>query len=118
MSISQRKFQALIGSYRDNGSSGGVDEAYVRQSSGDPDHLWWCARSNPTGRENTTGMKAEHRVDAVFEFAAAAPVTENGAIQEGGVDYLVRAVLPRQYGVDARQVLAERAPSALTWANS
>lgn len=115
MSISQRKFRALIGTYKDAGSSGDVASQYVRQSSSASDYAWWASKSAPTGTETTLGMKAEHRVDIVVGLAAAAPVSENGALQIDAVDYLVRAVLPKEYGTDEVQVLAERSAYALTW---
>jgi hypothetical protein len=118
MALSQRKFRAQVGTYRDAGTAGEVTANYVRQTSGDADHLWWCSKAIPTGEEVTTGMKAEHRLDAVIGFAAVAPVTEDGAIRIDSVDYLVRAILKRDYGRDEIQVLAERAPNALVWVTS
>jgi hypothetical protein len=118
VSISLRKFRALVGTYRDAGTTGQVTANYVRQSSGDADHMWWVSKAQPTGREVTTGMKAEHRLDAVLGFAAVAPVTEDGAVQIDSVDYLVRAMLDRDYGRDEVQVYVERAPSALVWVTS
>jgi hypothetical protein len=118
MSISLRNRRALIGTYRDGGSAGLQLDQYLRVSSGDADHMWWCSRAQPTGREVTTGMKAEHRLDTVIGFAGSVTVTENGALQIDGVDYLVRAVLERDYGRDEIQVFAERAPAALAWVTS
>jgi hypothetical protein len=62
----------------------------------------------PTGHETTIGMKADHRVDAVFGFAVECPIEVNDAIVADGNAYLVRSVLPRDYGTDETQVLAER----------
>ena len=84
--------------YVDAGTAGEPDSAYQVVSSGDADDMWWCSKSAPTGREVTTGMQAEHRVDAVFGFAAEAPVHVDGAILLGtdsfweGVDVPGRAL--------------------------
>ena len=112
MPISQRKFLAFVGEYHDAGSQGQVDSTYLIKSSGDAtvENMWWCAKSTPSGREATVGMKAEHRVDAVFEFSAECPVDFDDAILCDGESYWVRAVLGRDYGQDAVQVLAERDP--------
>jgi hypothetical protein len=85
-----------------------VDSVYLIKSSGDADDMWWCSRTAPTGREVTTGMQPDHRVDAVFGFDAAVPVAVDDAIHCDGVSYVARAVLPRDYGRDEVQVLAER----------
>lgn len=114
MSISLRKFRALLFDYRDAGSEGDVDSTYELVTSGDSDDAWWASKAAPTGREVTTGMQADHRVDAVLGFAAEAPVTEDGAVVIESTEYLVRAVLPRDYGRDEVQVYAERAPAPLT----
>jgi hypothetical protein len=108
MSVSLRKFRALVLEYRDAGTGGNVDATYLAKDSGDADKSWWCSRIPPTGREVTTGMRPEHRVDAVFGFAAAVPVTSDDAIICDGASYLVRAVLERDYGRDELQVYAER----------
>jgi hypothetical protein len=118
MSISLRKFRVLLYNFRDAGSGGLASEQYVRQSSGAGDHSWWASKSNPTGEEVTTGMKADHRVDAVFGFAGTVLVTENSALVCDSVEYLVRAVLPRDYGRDELLVYAERVTAPLTRVNS
>lgn len=110
MPISQRKFLAFVGEYHDGGSDGQVDSTYLVKASPDDHQQWWCAKTTPSGREVTTGMKAGHRVDAVFEFSAECPVAFNDAILCDGESYWVRAVLNRDYGQDAVQVLAERDP--------
>jgi hypothetical protein len=115
VSASLRRFRAQIGTYRDAGTQGDVVAQYLRVSSGETDHLWNCSLAQPTGREVTTGMKAEARVDAVIGFLGEVTVTESGAIRIDGVDYLVRAVLDRPYGRDEIEVYAERSPHALTW---
>jgi len=108
MSISLRRFRALVLEYHDAGTAGAVDSTYLVKSSGDADDMWWCARLNVSGREVTTGMQPDHRVDAVFGFAAEVPVAVDDAIICDGQSYLVRAVLERDYGTDEYQVYAER----------
>jgi len=108
VSISQRKFRALVFEYHDAGTQGQVDSTYLVKTSGDADDAWWCSRNAPTGREVTTGMQPDHRVDAVFGFAAEVPVTVDDAILCDGASYQVRVVLQRDYGRDELQVLAER----------
>jgi hypothetical protein len=108
MSISLRRFRATVFEYHDAGTEGQVDSTYLVKSSGADDDQWWCSRITPTGREVTTGMQADHRVDAVFGFDAAAAITTDDAILCDGASYLVRAVLPRDYGRDELQVYAER----------
>lgn len=113
MSASLRKLRALVYEYENAGSAGEVDSTYQLTTSPASDNGWWCARAMPTGREVTTGMKPEHRVDAVFNFAANVPVDIHSAIVlNNGTDqeeaYMVRAVLVRDYGRDEVQVLAER----------
>jgi hypothetical protein len=108
MSVSLRRFRALVLQYEDVGSGGELDSAFLIRDSGASDKSWWCARAAPTGREITIGMKPEHRIDAVFGFAAEVPVGILDGIICGGVSYRVRAVLPRDTGVDETQVYAER----------
>jgi hypothetical protein len=108
MSISHRKFRALVLEYHDAGTAGQVDSTYLAKSSGDADDMWWCSRIPATGREVTTGMQPDHRVDAVFGFAAACPVAFDDALHCDGQSYSVRAVLERDYGRDEVQVYAER----------
>jgi hypothetical protein len=114
VSLSQRKFRALLYNYRDVGTDGEVDSTYELVTSGDDDDAWWASKANPTGSETTLGMQAEHTFDAVIGFAAEAPVTEDGAIVIDGVEYLVRSILPRDYGRDEVQVLADRAGDDLS----
>lgn len=113
MSASLRKFRALLYDYVDMGTPGSMDSQYQLTSSGAVDDAWWCSKAQPTGREVTTGMQPDHHVDAVFGFSAYAPVTEDGAIVVDGVQYLVRAILARDYGRDEVQVYAERAVETL-----
>lgn len=108
MPISQRKFRALVFEYRDAGSAGQVDSTYLLKSSGDADDMWWCSRSEVGGQEVTTGMQPDHRVDAVFGFAAACSLAVNDAIYCQGASYQVRAILPKEYGTNENQVLVER----------
>lgn len=114
MSVGLRRFRALVYVYTDAGTGGETAPTYVLSASGAADSAWWVSKALPTGRENTTGMKPEHRIDAVLEFSAAAPVTENGAIVIDNVEYLVRAILPREHGRAALQVYAERSQDGLT----
>lgn len=107
VSASLRKFRALIYDYHDTGTGGEIVSTYLLHSSGAIDHAWWCSRANPTGREVTTGMQAQHRLDAILGFSAYAPVEEDSAIVVEGVEYLVRAILDRDYGRDEVQVYAE-----------
>jgi hypothetical protein len=118
VSASLRKFLASVYTYSDAGSGGLMASRYVKSASSDAHGEWWCSRAVPTGKEVTVGMKADHRIDAVFGFAAQAPVSEHGAIVCDGVQYLIRAVLDRDYGRDEVQVYAERAVESLTLAAS
>jgi len=108
MSVSLRSHRALVLEYHDAGTDGEVDSTYLVKTSGDADDMWWCSRIAPSGREVTTGMQPDHRVDAVFGFAAEVPVAFDDAIRCDGESYLVRAVLTRDYGRDEVQVYAER----------
>lgn len=113
MSASLRKLRALVYEYKDGGTGGEIDSTYLLTVSGDADNAWCCARGMSSGRETTTGMRPEHRIDAVFNFAANVPVDIHSAIVlNNGTDleeaYMVRAVLARDYGRDEVQVLAER----------
>lgn len=114
MSISHRKFRATIFDYEDAGTNGELDSTYELVTSGDGDDAWWASRGQPTGRETTIGMKADHRVDAELGFSAVVPVTEDGAVVVDGVEYLVRAILARDNGRDEVQVLVERTPVPLS----
>jgi hypothetical protein len=114
MSISLRKFRAKLYDYADAGTGGEVNATYELHTSGASDDAYWASVSQPEGEEVTTGMKAEHRVDAIIGLSGAAPVTENGAVVVDSVEYLVRAILAKQYGTDEWQVKAERSPNALS----
>lgn len=109
MSVSHRNRRTLVLEYVDAGSEGSVDSAYQAIDSGDSDKRWWCAFMTPTGREVTTGMQPDHRVDAVLVFAGEVPVhVDHALLLDDGEGYLVRAVLPRAYGRDETLVYAER----------
>jgi hypothetical protein len=110
VSASLRKFRAFVYDYDDTGTAGEMASTYQLHASSAADGAWWCSKAQPTGREVTTGMRPEHRVDAVLGFSAYAPVTENGAVVVDSVQYLVRAILARDYGRDEVQVYAEKAP--------
>ena len=108
MSASLRRFRAGLYVYSDAGASGVMDSTYTKSASMDTDGDWWCAKAQPSGRESTLVRAPEHRVDAVFSFAAEAPVDQDMLLVVDGVQYLVRAVLSRDYGRDEVQVLAEK----------
>jgi hypothetical protein len=109
MSISLRKHRALILEYHDAGSEGSVDSTYLVIASSAADEMWWCSKAAPSGHEVTTGMQPDHRVDAVFGFAAEVPVAPDLVIRMAdGESFTIRAVLPRDYGRDELQVYAER----------
>jgi hypothetical protein len=113
MSASLRKFRAKVYAYRDIGTAGAIDSGYYLVTSPNPDDSWWCSRATPSGQEVTVGMRPEHRADAVFGFEAHVDVRVDSAIvlrdQTATEEaYIVRAVLPRDYGRNEVQVLAER----------
>ena len=108
MSVSLRKFRAFVGEYHEAGSQGAVDSTYLVKASSAADGMWWCSRIPPSGREVTTGMQPDHRVDAVFVFSKQAPLAVDDAILCDGASYVVRAVLVRDYGHDEMEVYAER----------
>lgn len=97
----------MVATYTDGGSDGVVSSTYTKSASADSDGLWWCAKGLPSGRENTIGMKADERIDAVLEFSAEAPVARDCLVEISGTQYMVRSVLRRDYGCDELQVLAE-----------
>ena len=107
MPVSLRKFRAIVATYTDTGSDGVVSSTYTKSASSDSDGLWWCAKGVPSGRETTTGMKADERIDAVLEFSAQAPVQRDCLVEIDSQQYMVRSVLRRDYGRDELQVLAE-----------
>lgn len=118
MSISHRTHRAAIYTQTDTGTAGVAVKTWTRQNSTATDKLWWCARSLPTGRELTVGMKPEHRVDAVFSFSAAVTaLTTDSLIVEDGVQYAVRAVLPRDHGHDEIKALCERSQETFPLTN-
>lgn len=112
MPISLRTHRAKLFEYHDAGVEGSVDSTYLVIASSAADERWWCSKVDTSGREVTTGMQPDHRIDAVFVFSAYAPVIDPGgsdiAIECDGASYLIRAVLPRDYGHDAVEVHAER----------
>ena len=108
MPISLRTHRAKLFEYHDAGSEGSVDSTYLQIDSAASDFRWWCSRISPTGREVTTGMQPDHRVDAVFVFARTSPVAVDNAIECDGESFLIRAVLTRDYGHDEVEVYAER----------
>lgn len=113
MSASLRKSRAKVYAYGEVGTAGVIDSVYYLVPSSAADASWWTARMTPTGRELTTGMKPEHRIDAVFSFDARVDVRVDSAVvlQDLAATeeaYIVRAVLPRDYGRNEVQVYAER----------
>lgn len=117
MSASLRTFRVGVYAYSDGGSAGEMTSTYTRVNSGDADKLWWCSKSAPSGREATIGMKPEHRVDALFGFAAEVTLTAGGLILCDGVQYRIRALLDRDYGRNEVQVLAEKSLDTFTLVN-
>lgn len=94
--------------YTDSGSGGVVTSTYTRVNSTAADRLWWCSRGVPTGFEPTVGMRPEERVDAVLGFAGEVTgVTRDSLVLIGTTQYMVRSVLPRDYGTDEIQALCE-----------
>jgi hypothetical protein len=108
VSASLRKFRGFVYDYADVGAGGEIVAAYQLHASGAADGAWWCARAVPTGEEVTTGMAADHRIDAIISFSAHAPVGDDSAVVVDGVTYLVRAILARDYGRDELEVWCER----------
>lgn len=108
MSASLRRHRAFVYDYTDAGTGGETAPTYVLNSSDAADGAWWCSKAVPSGRENTTGMKPEHRLDAVLTFSASAPVTDDSAIVVDSVEYLVGAIMARDHGRDELQVYATK----------
>lgn len=117
MSASLRKHRISVYLYSDAGSGGVMTATYTRTAPATGGPEWWASRAVPTGREATLVAHADHRADAVFGFAAECPVTENSLLYDGTTRWLVRAVLPRDYGRDEVQVLADRTNDAHTLTN-
>jgi hypothetical protein len=107
LAISLRTRRALVLEYHDAGTAGAVDSTYLVRASSAADEMWWCSKNDVSGREITTGMQSDHRVDAVFVFAAECPVAVDDAIVCDG-SYKVHAIMARQYGHAELEVLAER----------
>jgi hypothetical protein len=110
VSVSLRKFRAYVYDYSDTGTDGEIVPTYLLHASGAADGAWWCARAVPTGREVTTGMAADHRIDSVLNFSAHAPINDDSLVIVDGVSYFVRAILARDYGRDELEAWVERAP--------
>lgn len=108
MAISLRTHRAKLFEYHDAGSEGAIDSTYLVIASSASDERWWCSRIAPTGREVTTGMQPDHRVDAVFVFDKRSPVAVDNAIECDDESFLIRAVLTRDYGHHEVEVHAER----------
>lgn len=108
MPISLRTHRAKLFEYHDAGSEGSVDSTYLVIASSNADERWFCSKQNPSGHEVTTGMQPDHRVDAVFVFNKHVPVVPDCAIECDGESFVVRSVLPRDYGHDEIEVYCER----------
>lgn len=117
MSASLRQHRVSVYLYSDGGASGVITSTYTRTTPASDGPEWWASRVAPSGRETTLGAAAGHRVDAVFGFAAECPVTKDSLLYVDSVQYLVRAVLDRDYGRDEVQVLAERSDVTHTLTN-
>lgn len=118
MTISHKRFQATVASYRRGGSGGRINPEYVKQPSSLDSGKWWCALMEPSGHEHSPGMKEEHVVDVIAVFGPSAPITENGAFQVGETQYYIRAILDRKNGHDDQQVYGQRAERTLSFVDS
>lgn len=112
MPISLRTHRAKLFEYHDGGTEGSVDSTYLVIASSAADERWWCSKLDTSGHEVTTGMQPDHRVNAVFVFSKHAPLESpdgfNVGIDCDGASYLIRSIMPRDYGHDEVQVEAER----------
>jgi len=108
VSISHRRFRALVLQYVDAGADGVIDSAYVVRASPDADQMWWCSRGEEGGTERTVAAKPEHTDHEVFGFAAEVTVTVNDALLIDGETFVVRSLESRRYGIAETQVHAER----------
>lgn len=108
MSVSLRNRRVAIYAYSNTGSNGLVEHTYTKTPSAAADGNWWASRSVPTGREVLVAAQAEHIADALFGFAADAPLDVNGGLKdiETGEQFRIEALLPRATGVDEQQVIA------------
>jgi hypothetical protein len=100
VSISHRDQRGRVYGYSDVGTGGLMDSKYTFL------YERWCRKEPPSGKEVTTGLKAEHRIDAVWSFDDHVVIPENGALKINGEVYLVRAVMPRRVAREV-QVYAE-----------
>lgn len=108
MPLSLRNHRALVLAYADVGTQGVLDSGYRVRDSGAADKMWWCMRMPTSGREVTTGMQPDHRIDQAFEFAFHCPVTVDDVILCEGESFTVRVVKHHDYGTDVKLVGAER----------
>jgi hypothetical protein len=105
MSIGMRNERVRIFTYSNTGSDGFMASTYTYVAER------WARKELPSGREITVAAQAEHKVDAVFEFAAEVTVTRNGLLKHDGDLYFVRSALKRKGlgGQPVIQVMAEYA---------
>ena len=108
MTASLRRHRAALYTYSDSGSNGEISATYTLAGT------WWASKAMPNGREVTTGMKPEHRVDAILGFSSHAPVAVDSLVLLESVQYLVRAILDRDHGRDDVQVYAEKSLDTFT----
>lgn len=94
MLLSFRRQRASLYAYTDVGANGRMASQYVKRASSAADGNWWCARSQPTGREITLTAQAGESIDAVFQFADEVLVDTKDAIVLNARAYRVLAVLP------------------------
>jgi hypothetical protein len=118
MSVSHRTFLGAVYAYNDAGADGAMASTYAAVLSPDTHGLWWCAKGVPTGRESTLIGAADHTLFAVLNFAAESPVEQDSLVIIEQVQYLVRAVLVRDYGRDDLQVLVERTEEVFQFVGS
>jgi hypothetical protein len=107
MSISLRRFRALVFEYHDGGAGGIAKHRYLVKDSGDDDQSWWCAVGTPSGREISNAAQPEHRIDGVFEFDASVAIVRDDALTVNGRSYKVKAVIPFAHDPHVIQVLGE-----------
>jgi hypothetical protein len=112
MTVSLRTRRVTLYRYVRSTTNGVVSHTYQQVRSVAPDGQWWASRGVPTGREALVAAQAEFTADTVFGFDAAAPVGDGALITDGGIDYKVTAVLPRDLAGGELQVLAVRSSDA------
>lgn len=112
MTLSLRTRRVALYRYHRAGANGVVNHTYRRARSQAADGNWWASRGVPTGREALVAAQAEFTADALFGFDGAVPVGAGDLVVDGGIDYKVTAVLPREIAGGELQVLAVRSSDA------